>query len=63
MPGGEEIASAEGTTQGDSIPTPIHTLGSLSLLDMTARDSTKHATYADDTSCVGKLKNVLTWWN
>ena len=36
MPGGEEIASAEGTTQGDSIPTPIHTLGSLSLLDMTA---------------------------
>ena len=41
----------------------IYALGSLPLLNMTTRDSTKNAAYADDTSCLGKLKNLLTWWN
>ena len=30
---------------------------------MTTTDSAKHAAYADDTSYVGKLRNILTWWN
>ena len=38
----------------------IHVLGSLLLLKMTTTDNTKHATYADNKSCVGKLKNTLT---
>ena len=38
-------------------------LGALPLLNMTTTDSTKQAAYAGDTSYVGKLKNILTWWN
>ena len=30
---------------------------------MTTTDSAKYAAYADDTSYVGKLRNILTWWN
>ena len=38
-------------------------LGALPLLNMTTTDSTKQAGYADDTSYVGKPKNILSWWN
>ena len=37
----------------------IFALGSLPLLNMT--DSRKYAAYADDTSRVGKLNNILTY--
>ena len=63
IPGGQEITSAEGTTQGDPTTMPIYELGSLPLLNMTTTDKTKHAACADDISCVGKLNNILTWWN
>ena len=26
-------------------------------------DNTKQAAYANNISCVGKVKNMLTWWN
>ena len=42
---------------------PIYTLGFLPLLNITITDSTKHAAYADNISCVGKLRNILTRWN
>ena len=61
--GGEEITSAKGTTQGDSTAMPIYELGSLPLLNITTTDKSKCAAYADDISCVGKLRNILTWWN
>ena len=40
----------------------IYTLGFLQLLNITATVNTKYAAYADDISCVGKLRNILTWW-
>ena len=55
--------SAEGTTQGDPTAMPIYALGSLPLLNITTTDHTKYSDYADDISCVGKLRNILTWWN
>ena len=61
--GGEGITSAEGTTQGDPTAMPIYALGSLPLLNITTTDHTKYSDYADDISCVGKLRNILTWWN
>ena len=61
--GGEEITSAEGTTQGNPTAMTIYALGSLPLLSITTTDNTKHPAYADDISCVGKLRNMLTWWN
>ena len=42
---------------------PIYALGSLPLLNITTTDHTKYSDYADDISCVGKLRNILTWWN
>ena len=36
---------------------------SLPLLNITTTDNTKYAAYADDISCVGALKNILTRWN
>ena len=42
---------------------PIYALGSLLLLNTTTTDNTKYTAYADDISCVGKLRNVLASWN
>ena len=42
---------------------PIYAMGSLPLLNITTTDNTKHAAYADDISCVAKLRNTLTWYN
>ena len=61
--GGEEITSDKSTTQGGPTAIPIYALGSLPLLNITTTDNTKNAAYADDISCVGKLKNILSWWN
>ena len=30
-------------------------------LNITTTDNTKHAAYADDINCVGKVWNVITW--
>ena len=57
---GEEITSAEITTQSDPNSMLIYGLWSLPLLTMERSDSTKHAAYTDDLSCVEKLKNMLT---
>ena len=53
----------EGITQGDLAAVSIYTLAFLTVLNMTTTDSTNYATYADDISYMGILKNVLTWWN
>ena len=52
-------------SEGEEITTAmtIYALGSLPLLSITTTDNTKHPAYADDISCVGKLRNMLTWWN
>ena len=35
----------------------------LPILNITTTDNTNYAAYADDISCVGKVRNVLTWCN
>ena len=45
---GEEITSAEGTTQGDPTTMPIYALGYLPLLNITRTDNTKYSAYPDD---------------
>ena len=52
--GGEDTASAEGTTQGDPNAIPVYALGFLLLLNISTTDNTKYAVYADDIRCVGK---------
>ena len=42
---------------------PVYALGSLLLLNIPTTDNTKYTAYADDINCVGKLRNILTWWN
>ena len=42
---------------------PIYARGPLPLLNITTTNNTKCAVYADDISCVGKLRNILTCWN
>ena len=61
--GGEEVTSVAGTTQGDPTAMPIYALRSLPLLNIITTDSKKHDAYADEISCVRKLRNILTWWN
>ena len=63
IPGGNEISLAEGTTQGHPTVMPIYALESLLLLNIATTDITKRVAYADDVTCVGELKNILTWWN
>ena len=52
--GGEESTSAEDTAQDEPTAMPICGLVNLPLLNITTADSTKHAAYADNISCVGK---------
>ena len=63
LSGAEEITSAEVTKQGDPTAMPIYALGSLPLLNILTTDNTKYSAYADDIICVGRLRNILTWWN
>ena len=42
---------------------PIYVLGSLPLPNIITTDNTKYSANADHISCVGKLRNILTWWN
>ena len=60
---GEEITSAECTTQGDPFSILIYVLRFLPVLNMTRTYNTEHSTYANDISCLGKLKIMLTMWN
>ena len=58
-----KLQSMEGITQGDPTAVSIYSLGFLLLLNMTTTDSTKYATYVDDISQIGILKNIRTWGN
>ena len=53
----------EGITKGDPTAVSLYILRFLPLLNMTTTDSTNYATYGDDISYLGILKNVLTWWS
>lgn len=65
--GGQEIASEEGTTQGDPIAMSMYALGLIPLLSsvMSSFDShqIKQIAFADDLTGMGKLEHLKTWWD
>ena len=59
-----EIASSEGTTQGDPLAMAMYALAIRPLID-TLRDSEPEARqvwFADDATAAGKLATILQWW-
>ena len=65
--GGKEIKSEEGTTQGDDVAMGMYALGLMPLL-MTIdtyieNDTIKQISFADDLTGIGKIQELLKWWN
>ena len=65
--GGKEIASDEGTTQGDPMAMPICAIGIAPLLTMIKDDGNtssrvRHVAFADDLAGGGSLKELRYWW-
>ena len=65
--GGKEIKSDEGTTQGDAVAMGMYALGLMPLL-MTIdtyieNDTIKQIAFADDLTGIGKIQELLKWWN
>ena len=67
LAGGYEIASAEGTTQGDPTAMPGYGIGILPLLDFikpeVEPEKMKHVAYADDLGGGSRLENLRAWWD
>ena len=67
--GGQEIESAEGSTQGDPLAMPAYGIGILPLLfdikpaDESERKKIKHVAYADDLGGGSKLVKIREWWD
>ncbi|MCH2416854.1 MAG: hypothetical protein MK195_08855 [Acidimicrobiales bacterium] len=65
--GGEEIASDEGTTQGDPTAMPAYGVGILPLLAIIKPEiepnKMKHVAYADDLGGGSKLEKLKEWWD
>ena len=62
---GVEVASAEGTTQGDPLAMPGYGIGILPLLVTLKINNVemKHVAYADDIGGGSKLGNIRQWWD
>ena len=67
LPFWKEIASNEGTTQGDPIAMAMYALGILPLLqhniDVPMGEKTKRIAYADDFTGIGTLQKLKQWWD
>ena len=64
--GGQEIKSAEGTTQGDPFAMPTYGIGLTPLLDLLKEIpmiEVKLAAFADDLAGGGSLKDLKQWWD
>ena len=68
--GGIEIASSEGTTQGDPIAMAIYATAIIPLLllvlevtDQLPGKRTKSVALADDLTAGGSIENLKSWWN
>ena len=65
--GGEELPSAEGTTQGDPLAMPAYAVGILPLLSLIKPEiepeKTKHVAYADDLGGGSTLEKLRQWWD
>ena len=68
IPGGGELTSNEGTTQGDPVAMAIYAIAIIPLLlilvefSLSNNHSTKNAGYADDVTAAGKLSDLKSWW-
>jgi hypothetical protein len=62
IPGGGELSSEEGTTQGDPLAMPFY---ALSLMPLIAEldGIVNHVWYADDAQASGKLSALKDWWH
>jgi hypothetical protein len=63
--GGKELASKEGTTQGDPIAMAIYAMGSAPLLNKLKTNSigSTQIAYADDLTSAGKIQGLRQWWD
>ena len=65
--GGKEIASSEGTTQGDPVAMPSYGVGILPLLAIIKPEfepeKMKHVAYADDLGGGSRLEKLRDWWD
>ena len=64
--GGKEISSNEGTTQGDPIAMGMYALGLMPLPTSIISNNTGnliHVAFADDLTGVGKMHELIEWWN
>jgi len=64
IPGGKEIKSQEGTTQGDPLAMPWYSLATTTIINrlQTENDKVKQAWLADDASGAGKLDELAKWF-
>ena len=72
--GGGEIASSDGTTQGNPFAMPTYAIGIVPLLPLLKSGrgecneklrsgDLKHVAYADDLAGAGKLHDLRIWWS
>jgi len=60
--GGEEIASCEGTTQGDPLAMPMYALGTIPLVRKASAAGAMQSWFADDSTAAGKVRQLRAWW-
>ena len=60
--GGEELISAEGTTQGDPLAMSMYAIGILPLIQELEQHNTKQVWFADDSTDSGQLSCIKLWW-
>jgi len=62
--GGEELLSAEGTTQGGPVAMSLYAVSLQPLIaQLEISSSAKQCWFADDATGSGTLENVMQWWN
>lgn len=62
--GGQEIQSAEGTTQGDPLAMSLYAISLQPLITkLQLSSSTEQCWFADDATGCGSLDNVKKWWD
>ena len=63
--GGGELASCEGTTQGDPLSMAFYALATVPLISHLQRQhsAVRQAWYADDSAGAGRLGRVRKWWD
>ena len=62
--GGQEILSAEGTTQGDLLAMALNTLSVQPLItSLQAASTVKQCWFADDASGAGTATEIKRWWD